>query len=72
MFWHCRQMQQEWRGREEGLKQQLQQVTESSAAQIRDLQHRAQQAEERLKGQSLVTVLSGVDTCFNGLVTAMR
>ncbi|KAK7109428.1 coiled-coil domain-containing protein 89-like [Littorina saxatilis] len=45
-----RKMQQDWRGREEDLKQQLQQITEGSAVQIRDLQHRAHQAEERLKG----------------------
>ena len=43
-------MQQEWRGREDSLREQLRNSTENTAAQIKDLQHRAQQAEERLKG----------------------
>lgn len=45
-----RQLQQEYRDREETLKQQLQKVTEKAGAQIKDLQHHLQDSEERLKG----------------------
>lgn len=44
-----RQLQQDWRLREDDLKQQVRQVTESSSSQIKDLQHRLQETEERLK-----------------------
>nr|KAG5709428.1 hypothetical protein BaRGS_029277 [Batillaria attramentaria] len=47
-----RQMQQDWHGREDGLKQQLRHVTETSTAEIKDLQHRLQESEERLKSAS--------------------